>query len=136
MANTLTVAALGLEYDRAQDQLLAAGQRKVARLAISANALLNGTTLIDDLASEQPLTTAELAALECPVLGVYGERSELLPAAQELVRHVRDCQVEILPGLAHTVLREATDDLSDIMLDWLAAHAHRPRVPRQSSRQP
>jgi pimeloyl-ACP methyl ester carboxylesterase len=129
MANTLTVAALGLEYDRAQDQLLAAGQRKVARLAISANALLNGTTLIDDLASEQPLTTAELTALECPVLGVYGERSELLPAAEELVRHVRDCQVEILPGLAHTVLREATDEVRKVMLDWLAAHTIPPQTP-------
>lgn len=33
MTNSLTVAALGLEYDRVQDRLHALGQRKVARLA-------------------------------------------------------------------------------------------------------
>jgi pimeloyl-ACP methyl ester carboxylesterase len=122
IANTLTVAALGLEYDRAQDRLLAAGQRKVARLAMSADALLNRTSLIDDLAAERPLSAAELASIGCPVLGVYGEHSELVGAAAELVEHVPRCQVKILPGLAHTVLREATGELRDILLSWLAEH--------------
>lgn len=119
MTNTLTVAALGLEYDRVQDRLRATGQRKVARLAMHADALLNGTSLIDELAAEQPLDVAELAAIGCPVLGVYGERSELAGAADVLRRHVRDCQVEVLPGLAHTVLREATGTLRDIVTGWL-----------------
>jgi pimeloyl-ACP methyl ester carboxylesterase len=119
MANTLTVAALGLAYDRVQDRLRATGQRKIARLAKHADALLNGTTLIDDLAAERPLEVAELAAIGCPVLGVYGERSELAGAADDLRCHVRDCQVEVLPGLAHTVLREATGTLQDIFAGWL-----------------
>jgi pimeloyl-ACP methyl ester carboxylesterase len=121
MANTLTVAALGLEYDRVQDQLRKLGQRKVARLAMHADSLLNATTLIDDLAAEQPLTVAELAQLRCPVLGVYGERSELVGGADILARHVRDCRVEVMPGLAHTVLREATGRLRDIVTGWLSA---------------
>lgn len=119
MANTLTVAALGLEYDRVQDQLRVAGQRKLARLAAHANALLNDTSMIDDLATERPLEVAELAAIGCPVLGVYGERSELIGAAEDLRRHVRDCEVVVLPGLAHTVLREATGTLRDILTGWL-----------------
>jgi pimeloyl-ACP methyl ester carboxylesterase len=119
MANTLTVAALGLAYDRVQDRLRAASQRKLARLATHADALLNGTSLIDDLAAERPLDVAELAAIGCPVLGVYGERSELVGAADDLRCHVRDCQVEVLPGLAHTVLREATVTLQDIFTGWL-----------------
>jgi pimeloyl-ACP methyl ester carboxylesterase len=118
MANSLTVAALGLEYDRVQDRLKAAGQRKLARLATHADALLNGTSLIDDLASERPLDPAELAAITCPVLGVYGECSELVGAADDL-RHVPDGRIEILPGLAHTVLREATGALRDILTGWL-----------------
>jgi pimeloyl-ACP methyl ester carboxylesterase len=119
MANTLTVAALGLEYDRVQDALRAVGQRKLARLAMHADALLNSTSLIDDLAAERPLDAAELAAISCPVLGVYGERSELVAAADDLRRHVPNCRVEILPGLAHTVLREATGQLRDIVTGWL-----------------
>jgi pimeloyl-ACP methyl ester carboxylesterase len=99
MANTLTVAALGLEYDRVQDWLRAVGQRK--------------------LAAERPLDATELAAISCPVLGVYGERSELVGAAGDLSRHVPDCRIEILPGLAHTVLREATNQLRDIVTGWL-----------------
>jgi len=120
MANTLTAAALGLEYDRVQDRLHGTGQRKVARLATQANALLNGTSLIDDLGAERPLEMAELAMIDCPVLGVYGECSELADAADDLRRHIRDCRVEILPGLAHTVLREATGTLQDIFTGWLA----------------
>jgi pimeloyl-ACP methyl ester carboxylesterase len=121
IANTLTVAALGLEYDRVGSQLQAIGRRKEARLALHADALLNATSLIDDLAAEQPLTTAELAGIGCPVLGVFGERSELAGAAAELRRHVRDCQIEIIPGLAHTVLREATGQLREILAGWLPA---------------
>lgn len=119
MANTLTAAALGLEYDRVQDRLRASGQRKIARLASRADALLNGTSLINDLAAEQPMELAELAEIGCPVLGVYGERSELAGAAGDLRRHVRDGRVEMLPGLAHTVLREATAALSGILTGWL-----------------
>jgi pimeloyl-ACP methyl ester carboxylesterase len=119
MANTLTVVALCLEYDRVQDWLRAVGQRKLARLAMNADGLLNRTSLIDDLAAERPLDEAELRAIACPVLGVYGERSELVGAADELQRHIRDCKVEILPGVAHTVLREATGTLRDIVTGWL-----------------
>jgi pimeloyl-ACP methyl ester carboxylesterase len=121
MANTLTVSALSLEHDRVHDQLTALGQRKLAKLAVHADALLNGTTLIDDLAAERPLTAPDLARISCPVLGVYGERSELVAAAQELRRHVPDCRTEILPGLAHTVLKDATASVREILTTWLAA---------------
>jgi pimeloyl-ACP methyl ester carboxylesterase len=120
MANTLSVTALRLEYDGARDQYRLAGQRRMARLITHVDGLLNQTTLVDDVAAERPLRPAELAAIRCPVLGVYGERSELVSAASELTRHVPDCTVQILPGLAHTVLREATDVLRDILLSWLA----------------
>ncbi|MEV5571931.1 alpha/beta hydrolase [Spirillospora sp. NPDC052269] len=120
MANTLSVTALRLEHDGARDQYAKAGQRRMARLVRHVDGLLNQTSLVDDVAAERPLRDAELAAIRCPVLAVYGERSELVGAAAELERHVPDCTVEILPGLAHTVLREATGVLRDILLSWLA----------------
>lgn len=125
MANTLSVTALRLEHDGARDQYKKAGQRRMARLVTHVDALLNRTSIVDDVAAERPLNPAELAAIRCPVLGVYGERSELVDAAAELERHVPDCTIEILPGLAHTVLREATDMLRDILLAWLAKQSTR-----------
>jgi pimeloyl-ACP methyl ester carboxylesterase len=117
--NTLTVAALSLEHEQTAGRLEAAGRRKMARLAAAADSLLNQTSLIEDLAAHRPLDPAALEAIGCPVLGVYGERSELLAAADVLRRHVSDHRIEIIPGLAHTVLREATAPLRDIVLDWL-----------------
>jgi pimeloyl-ACP methyl ester carboxylesterase len=119
--NTLTVGALSLEYERTADRYRDAGQRKLAKLTMIADGLLNSTSLIDDLAAERPLAPADLAAIGCPVLGVYGAQSELLGSADDLRRHVRDCRVEVIGGMAHTVLRDATAPLRDIVLDWLPA---------------
>jgi pimeloyl-ACP methyl ester carboxylesterase len=120
IANTLSVAALGLEFDRTQDQLIALGQRKVARLAGNANALLNGTSLIDDLVRGAILSEQDLQDIGCPVLGVFGAESELLGGATEISRHVKDCSTHVVAGLGHTVLREATGELLGTVLDWLA----------------
>lgn len=128
MANTLTVAALGLEYDRVHDELRAVRRRKIARMAAAADALLNHTTLIDDLTGPRPLGAAELARISCPVLGIYGEHSDLVPAAALLAANVPDCAVEILPGLAHTVLREATGAVLEAMLPWLSERGTAPRT--------
>jgi pimeloyl-ACP methyl ester carboxylesterase len=90
-------------------------------MATNANELLNGTTLIDDLAVLAPIGPNELRAIQCPVLAVYGESSELVGAAADIARCVPECTVRVLPGLAHTVLTEATADLRDAVLDWLGA---------------
>jgi pimeloyl-ACP methyl ester carboxylesterase len=114
------VAALGLQRGNVAAQLTALGERKAARLATHADALLNQTTLIDDLATDPPLTPAELATIDCPVLAVFGARSELIAGAEQLRRYVRAAEVVVLPGLAHTVLREATAPLRTLLLSWLA----------------
>jgi pimeloyl-ACP methyl ester carboxylesterase len=117
--NTLTVAALSLEFSETADRLRKAGRRKLARMAAAADALLNGTSIIDDLSAERPLEASELARISCPVLGVYGQESELADGARDLIARVPGCRIEIMPGLAHTVLREATAPLRDLLLNWL-----------------
>jgi pimeloyl-ACP methyl ester carboxylesterase len=119
IVNTLSVAALGLEFDRTQQQLVALGQRKVAKLAGNANALLNGTSLIDDLIRGALLAESDLEHVQCPVLGVFGAESELAGAELDLARLVPDCETHVIAGLGHTVLREATDELIKRVLDWL-----------------
>jgi pimeloyl-ACP methyl ester carboxylesterase len=119
MANTLTVAALGLAADRTARRFTDLRARKVLRMAATADALLNGTTLIEDVAATTPLTAAELAAVRCPVLLVYGERSELAPAGNRIAGHLRRSRLWTLPGLTHAVLREATAELNAALYGWL-----------------
>ncbi|MET7301636.1 alpha/beta hydrolase [Embleya sp. NPDC005575] len=122
MANTLNLAALGLEAHPGPERLPTGPARKAARLRAGADALLNGTTLIEDVTLLRAPTPDELADLACPVLALYGELSELLPPAQRLAELLANCTLTVLPGVAHTVLREATAPVLGALLDWLARH--------------
>jgi pimeloyl-ACP methyl ester carboxylesterase len=130
MSNTLTVTALGLAHDDMAGQLALIGERKLARSAKIATALLNGTTLIEDIAATPPLGAAELAAVGCPVLAVYGEHSDLAAAARQLGHAVPDCDLHVVDGQAHTVLRECTPLVRDLVLDWLADRGAVPATAR------
>ena len=129
MANTLTAGAMRLERDDMPQQAFKLGHRKLVRFVRTADALLNGTTMIDDLACGRSMEADDLRRIECPVLAVYGAASELIGAAELLRENVADLTLEIYPGLAHTVLSEATDDLRTSTLRWLAAQwAERPAL--------
>jgi pimeloyl-ACP methyl ester carboxylesterase len=123
MLNTLGKSALVLEYERLADQLMAIGWRQRGRQAQTADALINGTSLLDDLAAVEPIRPVDLAAVSCPVLAVYGEHSDVVEAGHLLLRSVPNCTLHVLPGHAHTVLREGTAELLEAMLPWLAHHA-------------
>lgn len=126
MLNTLTKHALVLEYERLADQMFAIGWRKRGKQAVVCDALINGTTLLDDLAGLEPIRPGELADVRCPVLAVYGEHSDIASAGRLLGEHVPDCTLRMMPGIGHTVLREGTADLLDVMLPWLTAQAGLP----------
>jgi pimeloyl-ACP methyl ester carboxylesterase len=119
LLNTLSKAALVLGYERIAEQLLAIGERQLGRQVAAVDALVNSTTLLADLAAAEPLRPAELAAVTCPVLAVYGESSDLLAAGRTLAAHLPDCRLHVLSGQAHTVLREATKELLEVLLTWL-----------------
>lgn len=126
LLNTLSRSALVLEYERLGEQLLAAGWRKYGRQAVAWDALINGTSLLDDLAVVEPIRPADLADVACPVLAAYGQHSDAAAAGRLLAEHVPDCQLHVLPGLGHTVLRDGTTQLLAVLLAWLAEHAGLP----------
>lgn len=129
MLNTLGSSALRFEYERTPEQLRLAGHRRLGRLAATADALVNGTTLIEDVAAAEPVRPADLAALACPVLGIYGQHSDVAHAGRLLLRHVPDCTLHTMAGHAHTVLQEGTAEILEVLLPWLAHHAGtRPRT--------
>ncbi|MBW8484784.1 alpha/beta fold hydrolase [Actinomadura parmotrematis] len=123
LLNTLGKSGLVLEYERLADQLLAIGWRRGGRKAATADALINGTSLLADLAALDPVPPAALASLPCPVLAIYGEHSDVAEAGALLARTVPDCTLHVMAGHAHTVLREGTAELLEVMLPWLAHHA-------------
>ncbi len=129
MANTLTAGAMRLERDQSPQHAFKLGNRKLVRFVRTSDALLNGTTMINDLACGRSMEPDDLRRIECPVLAVYGGASELIGAAEILRANVSDLTLEIYPGLAHTVLAEATDDLRTSTLRWLSAQwAERPAL--------
>lgn len=123
LLNTLGKSALVLEYEDQAARLLEAGARRFGRQAAAADALVNGTSLIEDLAAVRPVPPDALARLECPVLGVYGEHSPLAGAGRLLLRSVPGCTLHTMAGHAHSVLTDGTAELLEVMLPWLSHHA-------------
>ncbi|MFO1398997.1 MAG: alpha/beta hydrolase [Burkholderiales bacterium] len=81
--------------------------------------LARDTSLIADLARETPISDAQIARIACPVLAVYGERSELRHDEARYRALLRDVTVVAVPGMGHTVLLEAPNALRDAITGWL-----------------
>jgi pimeloyl-ACP methyl ester carboxylesterase len=98
-------------------------ERKRTKLARTAEALVYGTSLVDDIRKSRSLGDDELAEIRCPTLAMYGEESDALDRGRRLERVLPDCQLRIFPGCTHSVLWEKTSDVRDQLTDWFAGGA-------------
>jgi pimeloyl-ACP methyl ester carboxylesterase len=121
-------ATLGLEGD-ARDAKIAESfaswlgrhsERKRTKLARAAEELVNGTTLVADLAASPPLDAAALARITMPVYAIYGEASDVIERGRALAAALPRCELVVLPGCSHSVLWEATAEVRTRVLAWLA----------------
>jgi pimeloyl-ACP methyl ester carboxylesterase len=105
-------ATLGLQGP-ARDEKIAASfqswlgrhsERKRNRLADSAKALVEGTSLVADLRDSPAL------ALDLPheTLALYGEASDVRAHGEALAAKLPRCTFELFPGCSHSILWEAT----------------------------
>ncbi|MCA9674774.1 MAG: hypothetical protein KC464_07035, partial [Myxococcales bacterium] len=94
-------------------------ERKRSRLATAAQALVEGTSLVADLAASPPLDAAALTRIRCPVLAIYGERSDVRDRGEALAAALPACTLRLLPGCTHSVLWEATAEVRAALLAWL-----------------
>ncbi|MEU7424710.1 alpha/beta hydrolase [Streptomyces sp. NPDC040750] len=78
-----------------------------ARLAKGAARLARDTTLGRDIPASRVLTEAEISAVRCPVLGVYGGDSDLVDLVPLKRGLLPDFRAVVLPGHEHSVLVEA-----------------------------
>lgn len=113
------VAIAGGELRSWLDQL----GRKVTRLLAMADDLINRTTFLADLTALQPIPMSRLRMLSCPVRAVYGEQSDVVDYARELDAYLPHCELTVLAGCGHSVLMDATAEVREIVLGWLATHA-------------
>jgi pimeloyl-ACP methyl ester carboxylesterase len=118
MARTLWEIALGMELDEAR-ALVAAGGRKMGRMAGKADALINHTSLVEDLLTVVPLPREPLATLACPVLAIYGAESDVIGRALDLASLVPDFTLNVLRGYGHTILMEVPSYLQAVLAWWL-----------------
>lgn len=121
MVDTLSLE--GEERDRVIARELASwlgrhSERKRNRLARSAEALVYGTSLLADLRSSPTLDADALARISCPVLAIYGEKSDVLDDGRALATALPACELRVLPGCSHSVLWEATDTVRDALITW------------------
>ncbi|MEU1626713.1 alpha/beta hydrolase [Streptomyces sp. NPDC020096] len=98
-----------------------------ARLARSAGRLLAATSLARDLPASRVPTEAELRAIRCPVLAVYGMESDMVDQAAWLEELLPDCKSTFVSGQEHSVLIGATDAVRELTLSWLWEHGSKPR---------
>ncbi|MCG6493959.1 alpha/beta fold hydrolase [Kitasatospora sp. A2-31] len=104
-----------------------------ARLARAAGTLLAETTLARDVPASRLPAEAELRAVACPVLAVYGAQSDLAEQAAPLERLLPRCRSVTVPGQEHSVLVETPDRVRELTLAFLADHGvdlrHQPSAP-------
>lgn len=94
-------------------------ERKTSRLARTAEELVHETTLVDDLAAAPAVTDEDLRSLECPVLALYGDDSELLAKGRRIARLAPRAELRLFEGGTHLLLWERTAVVRQALREWL-----------------
>lgn len=120
VADALTAIALCSETLAlpADDEVPPGALRKLRALKTT-DAFLNATTMIEDVAAAPRFTGAELASLEVPTMAVYGEHTDLGSSVAMIRTSMPRCRLEVFPNVGHSVLRDATPRVLELLIEWL-----------------
>lgn len=94
----------------------ASSRRRGGRLLESVSFLAGKSTLLADLAREEDIPDARLAAIAAPTLLVFGESSRCRPVGDRLARVMRHARLEVLPG-GHFVPLESPRELERLLVE-------------------
>ncbi|UQU65542.1 alpha/beta hydrolase [Couchioplanes caeruleus] len=120
MARRLARAAETL----ADADAVTASRPLVARRMQAASALLAQTSIGEELPASDLPDPAALAAIDCPVLCLYGGESAVKELATATERLLPQSKHVVVPGQKHTLLIKAPDQVRAEVLPWLATHVH------------
>ena len=94
-------------------------RRKLDAMARRGRAMLQDTTMFEDVRREPALDPAEYAAIACPVSAIYGGESEMLYLAEPLRRFVPGATVHVIPGANHGDIYYRTRELGAVLRECL-----------------
>ncbi len=120
-AATLEFAGLGLQHKQARDILEELDKRHYTRRFHKAEALIEKTTLIEDVRASSSLAEDDLRAVKCPALALYGADSDIIDRGRELAELLPNCDLRVLEDAKHTILTHNTKWVRSEMIDWLEA---------------
>ena len=86
--------------------------------------LVEKSSLPDDFRLSCPTTPAELSAIRCPSLLLYGDGSDILDHGFALGDALPNSELRILEGCTHAMLMEKPDLVAEHVVPWLADPAH------------
>ena len=89
------------------------------RLARSAEKLLNASTIEQDIPASPTVSPEQVRAINCPVLAIYGAKSDLAEQAPMMRDWLPNCTTLVVPDQEHSVLIEVPDTVRDTVLSWL-----------------
>ena len=120
---------LGLEGEEARIKIAESfrgwtgrhSEKKRNRLAKTAAALVYDTSMVRDLAGSPPPPEADLRALNCPVLALYGADSDVRARGERQAALFPRCDLRIHAGCTHSILWERTTELRAELSTWLSA---------------
>lgn len=76
-------------------------RRRATSLTDRVGRLLRNTTMAQDLRHESDLTPEDFARITCPVLGIYGDQSEIFNLTEMLPQLVPTVRIHVIPGGDH-----------------------------------
>jgi pimeloyl-ACP methyl ester carboxylesterase len=120
MADTVGLAAYGIDNESTQRWLAENATRKQRRLVARANRLAKDTSFIDDLVAEEPFPIEALTAISCPVTAVYGQHSDIIERGRDLQRHIPQARLHLVAGAEHGLLHEEPGAVRDHAVTWIS----------------
>jgi|SRR5581483_1256540 len=87
-----------------------------------ADRLVHETTLAADLEATPQLTDEELRRIECPVLALYGEDSELRADGERVAAILPRCELVVFEGRGHLILLHETEAVAGRISRFLGEH--------------
>ncbi len=104
--------------ERFQSWLGRHSARKRSRLADTAAALVERTSLLDDLRRSEGYADEAYARLSMPIEALYGAESDVRAQGERLARATEACRLSLLPGATHSILWERTDEVCRRLIAW------------------
>lgn len=94
-------------------------RRRAVGTATRVVELFHSTTLGDDLRSEQTFGKEDFTRLTCPVMGVYGDKSDLYSLMDVLPTLIPDIRLHTISGADHLDVFWRVDELRPLLRDFI-----------------